>query len=43
MFERPNRLRTGRETVTGSARAEKVASHPPQAGRQRQGAARGLV
>ena len=39
MSERPDRLRPGMETATGSARAEKVASCPLQAQprRRRQG------
>jgi len=39
MFERPDRLKAGKEIATGSARTEKVASRPPQTqgGRRTQG------
>jgi len=42
MSEMSERIWAGREIATGSTRAAKVASHPPQAGRRRQGA-QGLV
>jgi len=40
MSERPDKLRAGRESATGSARAEQVAQNPPQAQprKRRQGA-----
>jgi len=39
MSQRPDRIRLGKESVTGSAQVEKVAQRPPQAqpSRRRQG------
>jgi hypothetical protein len=40
MYQRLDRLRAGRESAIGSARREKVAQCPPQAGRRRGGGTR---